>query len=107
MWRTATLPVSGELLLDGGDDELLHFLVRLGDQVNRRALLHDTDVTLQRLANHLGASTSTRISERDIFSHFFILIIAFNLHWLHVMSFSLVCVCVYFCKDESETMQKL
>lgn len=77
MWRTATLPVSGELLLDGGDDELLHFLVRLGDQVNRRALLHDTDVTLQRLANHLGANTSTRISERDIFSHFFILIIAF------------------------------
>lgn len=68
VWRTATLPVSGEFFLDGGDDELLHFLVRLSDQVNWRALLHDTDVTLQRLANHLGSNTFALISEKDIYS---------------------------------------
>lgn len=56
-------PVSGELLLNGGDDELLHFLVRLGDQVNWRALLHDTDVILQSLANHLEANTCPVNSE--------------------------------------------
>lgn len=43
----------GELLLDGGDDELLHLLVGLSDQVHRRALLHDGDVLLQRFLDHL------------------------------------------------------
>lgn len=43
----------GELLLDGGDDELLHLLVGLSDQVHRRALLHDGDVILQRFSDHL------------------------------------------------------
>lgn len=95
MWSAATLPVGGELFLDGGDDELLHFLVRLGDQVDRRALLHDTDVTLQRLANHLGANTSTRISERDIFGHLFIFIIAF-LSSLASYDVVFTFVCVYF-----------
>lgn len=58
-------PVSGELLPDGGDDELLHLLVRLGDQVHRRALLHDADVTVQGLADHLGANIPASSTQRE------------------------------------------
>lgn len=52
--------MSGELLLDGGDNELLHSLVRLGHQVHWRALLHDGDVFLQRLADHLAETRQTQ-----------------------------------------------
>lgn len=75
--------MTGELLLDGGDDELLHFLVRLGDQVNRRALQHDADVFLQSLADHLGGNTWMVISEEyclafNLLINLFISLVVFN-----------------------------
>lgn len=90
-----TSPVSGELFLNGGDDELLHFLVRLSDQVNRRALLHDTDVILQSLANHLGAK---HIDGHLRSSHIF----SFLLSYLFIYFM----FCVLFFKDESENIKK-
>lgn len=54
------VPVRRVLLLQGGYNELLHFLVRLGHQVNWRGLLHDGDVLLERLADHL-AETQRRL----------------------------------------------
>lgn len=50
------VPVSGELLLNGGYNEQLHSLVRLGHQVDRRALLHDADLFLERLTDHLAGA---------------------------------------------------
>lgn len=49
-------PVSGELLFNGGYNELFHSPVRLGDQVDRRALLHDVDVFVERLTDHLAGT---------------------------------------------------
>lgn len=48
------VPVCGILFLDGGYNKLLHFLVCLGHQVNRWALLHDGDVLLERFTDHLS-----------------------------------------------------
>lgn len=47
-------PVSRKLLFNGGYNELLHSLVCLGHQVDRRAFLHDADVFLKRLTDHLA-----------------------------------------------------
>lgn len=47
-------PVSRKLLFNGGYNELLHSLVRLGHQVDRRAFLHDADVFLEGLTDHLA-----------------------------------------------------
>lgn len=58
--------MSRVLFLDGGYNELLHFLVRLGHQVNRRALLHDGDVLLERLADHLAETQRSQNSARGI-----------------------------------------
>lgn len=43
----------GELCLDGRYDEPLHSLVRLSYEVHLRALVHDGDVALEGLADHL------------------------------------------------------
>lgn len=51
-------PVSRKLLRNGGYNELLHSLVRLGHQVDRRAFLHDADVFLESLTDHLAGSTA-------------------------------------------------
>lgn len=48
------IPVCGVLFLDGRYNKLLHFLVCLSHQVNWRAFLHDSNVLLERLADHLG-----------------------------------------------------
>lgn len=53
------VPVRRVLLLDGGNNEAFHLLVRLGHQVNRGALLHDGYVLLERLADHLTEANGT------------------------------------------------
>lgn len=56
----AKAPVCGVLFLDGGYNELFHSLVRLGHQVNRRALLHDVDLFLERFTDHLAHRWQTQ-----------------------------------------------
>lgn len=48
------VPVCRVLFLDGRYNKLLHFLVCLSHQVDWWAFLHDRDVFVERLADHLG-----------------------------------------------------
>ena len=52
------VPVRGKLFSEEGEDELLHLLVRLCDQVSAgRLRLHSLVLSLVGLAGHLGRET--------------------------------------------------
>lgn len=58
---TLVSPVCGEFLLDRGDDQLLHLLICLGDQVHSGALDHDLDFILQSSPDNLQGKTNKKI----------------------------------------------